>query len=253
MREVGVWRTLRALFARDVGNALRNPTVIVCCLITLALCWYMHVKVSMGSAGWGLETQPDAEAAKAWMTYVVSASAVFPATMAGCVTTLFVMAEEREHGSYEVMRRAGVSLGEILASKIAIGVLASVVFSLVALLPCVSRVLDLVLAAILVAAGSVPYVVLCVACGLLLRKQIHTNGLSVLLALASLVPIVASVSPVVACVATLCPTYFLAFANVAVLVGGQGAGGWAVALASWVAWLAVSSALLLWRAKRVAC
>lgn len=220
---------------RDAGNALRNPTVLVCCLIAVALCWYM----SSGAS----DSFPNAR------MYAVGASAVWPTTMAGCVITLFVMAEEREHGSYATMRRMGVPLWCIVASKVIVGVLASATSSAVALLPCVPDLVTLVCAALLVAVGSLSYVMLCVACGLMSTKQMHTNGWSVPLALASLVVILVPLEGAVSPVAALMPTQFLMFFEVALATGTSGAGGWQVAALNGVAWLLISGALLSWRVR----
>ena len=114
---------LHALVMRDLGCALRNRTVLMTIITVLGFCALMMPQFAgsaeelpfMGAFGYALVP-------------------LFSVLEVGGTIMLFAMAEERAHGTYEVMARAGATLPLLVASKLIAGIVLCVVISLVAAL-----------------------------------------------------------------------------------------------------------------------
>lgn len=100
-------RNIRALVARDLLDAVRNPTTLMSCAAGALIAAFFG-RVVAGA--------PRLSAAEGDAFALVAALCIAPA-FAGCVVELYVMAEERERGAYVTLAEAGVAPGEIAASK----------------------------------------------------------------------------------------------------------------------------------------
>ena len=108
-------RNIRALVARDLLDAVRNPTTLMSCAAGALIAAFFG-RVVAGA--------PRLSAAEGDAFALVAALCIAPA-FAGCVVELYVMAEERERGAYVTLAEAGVAPGEIAVSKWASGTIAT--------------------------------------------------------------------------------------------------------------------------------
>ena len=153
---------LHALVMRDLGCALRNRTVLATIIAVLGFCALMMPQF-VGSS----EDYPIMES----FGYVLVP--LFPLLEVGGTVMLFVMAEERAHGTYEVMARAGATLPLLVASKLIAGIVLCVVISLAAAVLSGLRDANLLGFAVVVTVGSVPFLLLAAGCGLLSREEMR--------------------------------------------------------------------------------
>lgn len=150
-------RNIRALVARDLLDAVRNPTTLMSCAAG-ALVAAFFGRVVAGA--------PRLSAAEGDAFALVAALCIAPA-FAGCVVELYVMAEERERGAHVTLAEAGVAPGEIAISKWASGT---------------------------IAAGAQPLLLAGLASGLYAREQMASSLLAVPLTVVAVAPVLSFVS-----------------------------------------------------------
>ena len=190
---------LHALVMRDLGCALRNRTVLMTIITVLGFCALMMPQF-VGSAD-------DLPSMEAFGCVLVS---LFPVLEVGGTIMLFAMAEERAHGTHEVMARAGVTLPLLVASKLIAGIVLCVVISLAAAVLSGLHNANLLEFAAVVAVGSVPFLLLAVGGGLLSREEMRVNAFSFVLVLLCIAPLLSALVPVAGTVSMACPVAFLA-------------------------------------------
>lgn len=178
---------IRALVARDLADAVRNPTVLMSCGAGALLTAFIG-GVAAGSARL---TSGEAEAFA-----LVAAFCIAPA-FAGCVTELYVMAEERERGAYGTLLEAGVTAGELAVSKWLSATCVTLVTQAVACLllgfvPAASAAL-LALSAV----ATQPLLLAGLAAGLSAREQMASSLLAVPLTVVAVAPVLAFMSDAV--------------------------------------------------------
>ncbi len=232
---------LHALVMRDLGCALRNRTVLMTIITVLGFCALMMPQFAgsaeelpfMGAFGYALVP-------------------LFSVLEVGGTIMLFAMAEERAHGTYEVMARAGATLPLLVASKLIAGIVLCVVISLVAALFSGMWNANLLEFAAVVAVGSVPFLLLAAGCGLLSRQEMRVNAFSFALVLLCIAPLLSALVPAAGTVSMACPVAFLAG------FGAQALGGsieslhmslWPL-VANLVAWTVLSALWLRWCIRR---
>ena len=180
-------RIIRALVARDLADAARNPTVLMSCaagVLLTTLIGGISANAQRLSPGEG------------YVLVLVAALCIAPA-FAGCVVELYVMAEERERGAYLTLAEAGVTAGEIAVAKWLAATLATLLTQAAAcvLLGLAPAGVLGVLAFSLVA--TQPLLLAGLACGLSAREQMASSLLAVPLTLVAVAPILAFMSEVI--------------------------------------------------------
>ena len=178
---------IRALVTRDLADAVRNPTVVMSCGAGALLAAFIGTVVSGSSR---------LAAGEAAAFALVAALCIVPA-FAGCVTELYVMAEERERGAYLTLLGAGVAPAEIAVAKWLAATVATLVTQAVAclLLGLAPAELAGLLALSLVAAQ--PLLLAGLARGLTAREQMASSLLAVPLTVMAVAPILAFTSDTV--------------------------------------------------------
>lgn len=234
-------RNIRALVARDLLDAVRNPTTLMSCAAGALIAAFFG-RVVAGA--------PRLSAAEGDAFALVAALCIAPA-FAGCVVELYVMAEERERGAYVTLAEAGVAPGEIAVSKWASGTIATLVTQAVSCLllglPPATTAALLALSA----AGSQPLLLAGLAAGLHAREQMASSLLAVPLTVIAVAPVLSFVSGTVRSF-----TWFWPLGPAAEAVRaacGAGAAAPAPVLAALaVAWTAAAAALAVRGRRRFA-
>lgn len=218
---------LWALVVRDIGCVLRNPTVLLTVAFVLGFC----ALVSPGASGL-MGGMPALD------TFGLAFVVMFSVVQVGGVFALFVIAEERAHGTYEVMARAGVTLPLLVAAKVISGVVLCVVVSVANAAAFGVQDGRLLRFAAVVAVGCIPFLLLSAGCGLLSRDEMKVNAFGFVLVVPCLAPMFGAFVPVAGVVGTATPVGFL------VGFGVQALGSSVEALSMNPVALAVS--LVLW-------
>lgn len=184
-------KNVRTLVARDLADAVRNPTVLMSCAAGAVFSAFIGVIV----AGSSRLAPGEADAFALVATFSIA-----PA-FAGCVMELYVMAEERERGVYLTLLEAGVTAGEIAVAKWIAATVATLLTQVVA---CVLQGFAPAATAGLLAFSLVavqPLLLAGLACGLVAREQMASSLLAVPLTVVAVVPFLAFMARVVRVVA----------------------------------------------------
>ena len=232
-------RNIRALVARDLADALRNPTVLMSCAAGVLLAAFIGTVVA------GSPRLAPGEGAALART---AALCVVPA-FTGCVTELYVMAEERERGTYLTLLEASVTAGELAVAKW----LAATVLTLVA--QAVTSALVGVGPAELAAqlglslTAAQPLLLAGLACGFTAREQMASSLLAVPLTVVAVAPVLAFLSGTVRSV-----TWFWPLGAAAEMLraacGMAPAAPLPVLAGLVVVWVAAAAALAVWACRR---
>ena len=182
--ETAAVRNIRALVARDLRDALRNPTTLMSCGMGVLLTVFI-ARVAAGAP----RLAEGADEAFAF----VAALCIAPA-FAGCVVELYVMAEERERGVYLTLAEVGVTAGQLAAAK---WLAATVVTLGTQALACLLLGFAPAGFAMLIAFSAVgiqPLLLAGLACGLTAREQMSSSLLAVPLTVVAVAPVLAFMS-----------------------------------------------------------
>ena len=161
-------RKTGALLGKDLKDVVKNPTMLVCCLLPVGFMLFYKNAVGGGMEG---------EAAEAFSSMLVSWSLLFTATMVASMATLNAIAEEKEK---HTLRTLILVIGQPLAGLpafLAIGV-----------------------------AGSVPIVLLSLLLGLVARDQMSAGVLSMPILVAGIAPMFAQMVDGLSDIAPYLPT-----------------------------------------------
>ena len=101
-------RKTGALLGKDLKDVVKNPTMLVCCLLPVGFMLFYKNAVGGGMEG---------EAAEAFSSMLVSWSLLFTATMVASMATLNAIAEEKEKHTLRTLMLANVSAEQMLASR----------------------------------------------------------------------------------------------------------------------------------------
>lgn len=183
----GTLRNIYALVARDLGDAVRNPTTLMSCGAGVLLA------VVIGNAAANASRLDPGEAGA---FALIGAFCIGPA-FAGSVVELFVMAEERERGVYVTLAGAGVTAGELAVSKWLSATLVTLAVQVAVCLLLGFAPSEAAALLALTAVAAQPLLLAGLACGLFAREQMASSLLAVPLTVVAVAPIVAFMSEAV--------------------------------------------------------
>lgn len=238
--ESNALRNIRALFARDLADALRNRTVLMSCGTGVLLALLISTVVA------GSPRLAPGEGAAFARTAALCVAPAF----AGCVTELYVMAEERERGMYLTLAEVGVTPTQLAVSKWLVAT--TVTLAAQALTCLLAGFAPAELAALLGLSlvAAQPLLLLGLSCGLLAREQMASSLFAVPLTAAAVAPILAFMSDTVRTVTWLWPLG--PAAEILRAAGGIAAAAPLPALIALVAaWIAVCVLLAVWACRRL--
>ena len=175
-------RKTGALLGKDLKDVVKNPTMLVCCLLPVGFMLFYKNAVGGGMEG---------EAAEAFSSMLVSWSLLFTATMVASMATLNAIAEEKEKHTLRTLMLANVSAEQMLASRGLVTLLAIALVDAACYLVIGQPLAGLPAFLAIGVAGSVPIVLLSLLLGLVARDQMSAGLLSVPLLIAGIAPMFA--------------------------------------------------------------
>ena len=190
-------RKTGALLGKDLKDVVKNPTMLVCCLLPVGFMLFYKNAVGGGMEG---------EAAEAFSSMLVSWSLLFTATMVASMATLNAIAEEKEKRTLRTLMLANVSAEQMLASRglvtlLAIGVVDAACYLVIGQPPA-----GLPAFLAIGMAGSVPIVLLSLLLGLVARDQMSAGVLSMPILIAGIAPMFAQMVDGLSDIAPYLPT-----------------------------------------------
>ncbi|GAA6489730.1 ABC transporter permease [Gordonibacter urolithinfaciens] len=190
-------RKTGALLGKDLKDVVKNPTMLVCCLLPVGFMLFYKNAVGGGMEG---------EQAEAFSSMLVSWSLLFTATMVASMATLNAIAEEKEKRTLRTLMLANVSAEQMLASRglvtlLAIGVVDAACYLVIGQPPA-----GLPAFLAIGMAGSVPIVLLSLLLGLVARDQMSAGVLSMPILIAGIAPMFAQMVDGLSDIAPYLPT-----------------------------------------------
>ena len=208
-------RKTGALLGKDLKDVVKNPTMLVCCLLPVGFMLFYKNAVGGGMEG---------EQAEAFSSMLVSWSLLFTATMVASMATLNAIAEEKEKHTLRTLMLANVSAEQMLASR-----------GLVTLLASLPAFLTIGVA------GSVPIVLLSLLLGLVARDQMSAGVLSMPILIAGIAPMFAQMVDGLSDIAPYLPTGGMNELGLLLARGELFSPDAIVPVATTLAWVAVAA------------
>ena len=187
--------TIRALIARDLRDAAVNPTTLMMFAGAFLVAGFFRM---LGLPDW---LEPGA-APSMFLALIIMVAPTFTAS----IITYTTMAEEREAGMYATLSSTGVSMGTLLASKIAVSLIctyvtAAAMYIILGISPGYASVFFVALLP-----ASLSMIFICAAAGAILRAYDHVTFASAIVVVLAIVPFLGFISNAVRGVAFIFPT-----------------------------------------------
>lgn len=189
-------RKTSALIGKDAKDLVKNPTMLICCLLPIAFT-ALYTQVVSDVPG---------EAAGAVSLYLQTLSLAMTAGMVGSMTILYAIAEEKEKHTLRTLMLANVSGAQTLASRAVVAFAAILVVDVACFLVMRAPLDALAPYLAFGLLGSVPIVMLSLLLGLAARDQMTAGVYSLPIILVALVPSFAMLNDTIADVAPWLPT-----------------------------------------------
>ena len=190
-------RKTGALLGKDLKDVVKNPTMLVCCLLPVGFMLFYKNAVGGGMEG---------EQAEAFSSMLVSWSLLFTATMVASMATLNAIAEEKEKRTLRTLMLANVSAEQMLASRGLVTLLAIALVDAACYLVIGQPPAGLPAFLAIGMAGSVPIVLLSLLLGLVARDQMSAGVLSMPILIAGIAPMFAQMVDGLSDIAPYLPT-----------------------------------------------
>ena len=225
-------RKTGALLGKDLKDVVKNPTMLVCCLLPVGFMLFYKNAVGGGMEG---------EQAEAFSSMLVSWSLLFTATMVASMATLNAIAEEKEKRTLRTLMLANVSAEQMLASRglvtlLAIGVVDAACYLVIGQPPA-----GLPAFLAIGMAGSVPIVLLSLLLGLVARDQMSAGVLSMPILIAGIAPMFAQMVDGLSDIAPYLPTGGMNELGLLLARGELLSSDAIVPVATTLAWVAVAA------------
>ena len=225
-------RKTGALLGKDLKDVVKNPTMLVCCLLPVGFMLFYKNAVGGGMEG---------EQAEAFSSMLVSWSLLFTATMVASMATLNAIAEEKEKHALRTLVLANVSAEQMLASRglvtlLTIGVVDAACYLVIGQPPA-----GLPAFLAIGMAGSVPIVLLSLLLGLVARDQMSAGVLSMPILIAGIAPMFAQMVDGLSDIAPYLPTGGMNGLGLLLARGELLSSDAIVPVATTLAWVAVAA------------
>ena len=189
-------RKTGALLGKDLKDLVKNPTVLLGCLLPVG--FIALYSQTMGDAS--------GEAADAARHQFLTMALFMTVGMTGCMTALYTIAEEKEKHTLRTLMLANVSAAQVIASRAAVS-LAAIVIAQAACFAVLRAPIDLLAPYLLLGILSgLPIVMLSLVLGLAARDQMTAGVYSVPLILVAFLPMFAPLNETLAKATPYCPT-----------------------------------------------
>ena len=176
-----VMRKTATLFEKDLKDVVKNPTMLVCCLLPLGFIAFFS-KV-MGGNVEGVEAQ------HAFDATMLSYALLFTCTMVSSMATITAIAEEKEKHTLRTLMLANVSPEQILLSRGLVALIAIAVVDAACYLVLGQPLAGLPAFLAIGVVGSIPFVLISLLLGLAARDQMSAGLLSVPILLVGIAPL----------------------------------------------------------------
>lgn len=189
-------RKTSALLGKDMKDLVKNPTVLLGCLLPVG--FIALYSQTMGDAS--------GEAADAARHQFLTMALFMTVGMTGCMTALYTIAEEKEKHTLRTLMLANVSAAQVIASRAVVS-LAAIVVAQAACFAVLRAPIDLLAPYLLLGILSgLPIVMLSLVLGLAARDQMTAGVYSVPLILVAFLPMFAPLNETLAKATPYCPT-----------------------------------------------
>ena len=235
-------RKTGALLGKDMKDLVKNPTVLLGCLLPVG--FIALYSQTMGDAS--------GEAADAAHLQFLAMGLFMTVGVAGCMTALYTIAEEKEKHTLRTLMLANVSAAQVIASRAVVS-LAAIVIAQAACFAVLRAPIDLLAPYLLLGILSgLPIVMLSLVLGLAARDQMTAGVYSIPLVLVAFLPLFAPLNETLAKVTPYCPTGGVLELLVLAADGALFTADALQPLAVTFAWIAVGAAVLALLYKRLA-
>ena len=235
-------RKTSALLGKDMKDLVKNPTVLLGCLLPVG--FIALYSQTMGDAS--------GEAADAARHQFLTMALFMTVGMTGCMTALYTIAEEKEKHTLRTLMLANVSAAQVIASRAVVS-LAAIVIAQAACFAVLRAPIDLLAPYLLLGILSgLPIVMLSLVLGLAARDQMTAGVYSIPLVLVAFLPLFAPLNETLAKVTPYCPTGGVLELLVLAADGALFTADALQPLAVTFAWIAVGAAVLALLYKRLA-
>lgn len=241
-RTSGGIRATFVLAKRYLADVVRNPALLVSCLVPLGLAvmlWFM--------ASGNIETPEDRQL---YATAMFSYAILFEVIMVTTMIVVYAMAEEREKHTLRTFLLAGVRQGQI---TLAHGLAASFVVTGVAALSALAvgaSALNTALVALVALAGALPLTIISLAVGLMTRNQMNAMTLDTPFILVGVLPLFNLMNEGMAAFTPLLPTGGLYVLTQLALMGRLFTPQAVLPAVGILAWTLIAAAALVFVTKR---
>ncbi len=189
-------RKTGALLGKDLKDLVKNPTVLLGCLLPVG--FIALYSQTMGDAS--------GEAADAARHQFLTMALFMTVGMTGCMTALYTIAEEKEKHTLRTLMLANVSAAQVIASRAVVS-LTAIVVAQAACFAVLRAPIDLLAPYLLLGILSgLPVVMLSLVLGLASRDQMTAGVYSVPLILVAFLPMFAPLNETLAKATPYCPT-----------------------------------------------
>ncbi len=235
-------RKTSALLGKDMKDLVKNPTVLLGCLLPVG--FIALYSQTMGDAS--------GEAADAARHQFLTMALFMTVGMTGCMTALYTIAEEKEKHTLRTLMLANVSAAQVIASRAVVS-LTAIVVAQAACFAVLRAPIDLLAPYLLLGILSgLPIVMLSLVLGLAARDQMTAGVYSIPLVLVAFLPLFAPLNETLAKVTPYCPTGGVLELLVLAADGALFTADALQPLAVTFAWIAVGAAVLALLYKRLA-
>lgn len=197
-------RKTRALLAKDFVDLVRNPTMLVVCLMPIG---FMALYLFMvGDVTGGLSADEQAAIDPVVSQFILGSSLCMTVGMVCTMTVLYGIAEEKEKRTLRTLMLANVGASQVVASKAVVSLAAATLVNAVCFFVAGADpgLLGIYLA--LGVAGALPVILFSLVLGLACRDQMTAGVYSVPVLLVAIVPMFSMANETIAQAAHWLPT-----------------------------------------------
>lgn len=181
-------RKTGALLAKDLADLLKNPTMLVVCLLPIAFMALYSFMVGDAAGDAGITAEQQAAVGPVIGQFMLGSSLCMTVGMVCTMTVLYGIAEEKEKRTLRTLMLANVGASQVVASKAVVALVASAAVNAVCFFVAGGEpgMLGAYLALGIV--GSLPVILFSLVLGLASRDQMTAGVYSVPVLLVALVP-----------------------------------------------------------------
>ena len=245
-------RKTGALLAKDFADLLKNPTLLVVCLLPIAFMALYSFMIGDAAGGSDLTAEQQEAVGPVIGQFMLGSALCMTVGMVCTMTVLYGIAEEKEKRTLRTLMLANVGASQVVASKAVVALVASAAVNAVCFFVAGGEpgMLGAYLALGIV--GSLPVILFSLVLGLACRDQMTAGVYSVPVLLVALVPMFGMANETIEKVSHWLPTGGV-YDLIGLAVGGRLFSSDALApLAVTAAWAAVGAVVFAALFKRLA-